>query len=83
MQGKTEIRFALAGFEADFFIPREHIAFVSEHDSAPQVREECASKPVLIADKPRGGLRICAEHSDRHCPGNPRPNGVASKPGYA
>jgi hypothetical protein len=43
LHGKTEIRFAPAGFEADFFIPLEHIASVSEHDSASQAREEQAS----------------------------------------
>ncbi len=39
LHGKTAIRFAPAGFEADFFIPLEHIASVSEQGPAPQARE--------------------------------------------
>jgi CheY-like chemotaxis protein len=58
LQGKTEIRFAPAGFEADFFIPHEHIASVSEHDSAPQAREEGVSKAILLADKPLEGVTV-------------------------
>jgi CheY-like chemotaxis protein len=58
LQGKTEIRFARSGFEADFFIPLEHIAFVSEHDPAPQAREESVSKPVLLADQPLEGVAV-------------------------
>jgi light-regulated signal transduction histidine kinase (bacteriophytochrome)/CheY-like chemotaxis protein len=58
LQGKTEIRFAPAGFEADFFIPHDHIASVSEHDSAPQAREESVSKPPLLADKPLEGVTV-------------------------
>jgi light-regulated signal transduction histidine kinase (bacteriophytochrome)/CheY-like chemotaxis protein len=58
LQGKTEIRFAPAGFEADFFIPLEHIASVSEHDHAPQAREESVSKPVLLADRPLEGVTV-------------------------
>jgi CheY-like chemotaxis protein len=58
LHGKTAIRFAPAGFEADFFIPLEHIASVSEHDSAPQAREESVSKPVLLADRPLEGVTV-------------------------
>jgi CheY-like chemotaxis protein len=58
LQGKTEIRFARAGFEADFFIPLEHIAFVSERDPAPQAREESVSKPVLLEDQPLEGIAV-------------------------
>jgi CheY-like chemotaxis protein len=58
LHGKTEVRFAHAGFEADFFIPLEHIASVSEHDSAPQAREESVSKPILLADRPLEGVRV-------------------------
>ena len=58
LQGKTEIRFAPAGFEADFFIPHEHIASVSEHASAPQAFEEGESKPILLADRPLEGVTI-------------------------
>jgi light-regulated signal transduction histidine kinase (bacteriophytochrome)/CheY-like chemotaxis protein len=58
LQGSTEIRFAPAGFEADFFIPHEHIASVSEHASAPQAFEEGASKPILLADRPLEGVTI-------------------------
>ena len=55
LHGKTAIRFAPAGFEADFFLPLEHIASVSEHDPAPQAREESVSKPSLLADRPLRG----------------------------
>jgi light-regulated signal transduction histidine kinase (bacteriophytochrome) len=58
LQGKTEIRFAPSGFEADFFIPHEHIASVSEHASAPQAFEEGESKPILLADRPLEGVTI-------------------------
>jgi light-regulated signal transduction histidine kinase (bacteriophytochrome)/CheY-like chemotaxis protein len=58
LQGKTEIRFAPAGFEADFFIPREHIASVSEQSSAPQAFDEGASKPISLADKPLEGVSV-------------------------
>jgi light-regulated signal transduction histidine kinase (bacteriophytochrome) len=58
LHGKTEIRFAPRGFEADFFIPLEHIASVSEHDSAPQAREESVSKPVILADRPLEGVTV-------------------------
>jgi light-regulated signal transduction histidine kinase (bacteriophytochrome) len=58
LQGKTEIRFAPAGFEADFFIPHEHIASVSEHDSAPQAREEGVSKAILLAERPLEGVTV-------------------------
>jgi hypothetical protein len=40
LHGKTEMRFAAAGFEADFFIPLEHIASVSEHNPGAQPPEE-------------------------------------------
>src|SRR6202034_1497801 len=56
LHGKTAIRFAPAGFEADFFIPSEHIASVSENEPAPQSREESGSKPVLLADRPLKGV---------------------------
>jgi light-regulated signal transduction histidine kinase (bacteriophytochrome) len=58
LHGKTAIRFAAAGFEADFFIPLEHIASVSQHDPAPQVREESAGKPALLADRPLEGVTV-------------------------
>jgi CheY-like chemotaxis protein len=58
LHGKTAIRFAPAGFEADFFIPLEHIASVSEHDPAPQAREESGSKPALLADRPLEGVTV-------------------------
>jgi light-regulated signal transduction histidine kinase (bacteriophytochrome) len=58
LHGKTEIRFAPGGFEADFFIPLEHIAFVSERDPAPQAREESVGKPVLLADRPLEGVTV-------------------------
>jgi light-regulated signal transduction histidine kinase (bacteriophytochrome)/CheY-like chemotaxis protein len=58
LQGRTEIRFAPGGFEADFFIPHEHIASVSEHAFAPQAFEEGASKPILPADRPLEGVTI-------------------------
>jgi light-regulated signal transduction histidine kinase (bacteriophytochrome) len=58
LQGKTEILFAPAGFEADFFIPREHIASVSERGSAPQAFEEGASKPILLPDRPLEGITV-------------------------
>jgi light-regulated signal transduction histidine kinase (bacteriophytochrome) len=58
LQGKTEIRFASSGFEADFFIPLEHIAFVSEHDPAPQAPEGSVSKPILVADQPLEGVAV-------------------------
>jgi CheY-like chemotaxis protein len=58
LQGRTAIRFAPAGFEADFFIPLEHIAFVSEHGAAPQAWEESVSKPPLLADKPLEGVTV-------------------------
>jgi two-component sensor histidine kinase len=48
LHGKTAIRFAPAGFEANFFIPLEHIASVSEHDPAPKTREESVSEPVCL-----------------------------------
>jgi light-regulated signal transduction histidine kinase (bacteriophytochrome) len=58
LHGKTAIRFAPPGFEADFFIPLEHIASVSEHASAPQAREDSVSKPVLVADRPLEGVTV-------------------------
>jgi two-component sensor histidine kinase/CheY-like chemotaxis protein len=58
LHGKTAIRFTPAGFEADFFIPLEHIASVSEQDSAPQAREESVCKPVLLADRPLEGVTV-------------------------
>jgi light-regulated signal transduction histidine kinase (bacteriophytochrome)/CheY-like chemotaxis protein len=58
LQGKTEIRFAPAGFEADFFIPYEHIASVSERASAAQAFEEGVGKPILLADRPLEGVTI-------------------------
>jgi light-regulated signal transduction histidine kinase (bacteriophytochrome)/CheY-like chemotaxis protein len=58
LHGKTAIRFAPAGFEADFFLPLEHIASVSEHDPAPQARDESVSKPSLLADRPLEGVTV-------------------------
>jgi CheY-like chemotaxis protein len=58
LHGKAAIRFAPAGFEADFFIPHEHIASVSEHDPAPQAREESVTKPVLLADRLIEGVTV-------------------------
>ena len=58
LHGKTEMRFAAAGFEADFFIPLEHIASVSEHNPGAQPPEESVSKPTLLADKPLVGMTV-------------------------
>ena len=55
---RPQLRFAPAGFEADFFIPLEHIASVSQHGPAPQAREESGSKPVLLADRPLEGVTV-------------------------
>ena len=58
LQGKAEIRFAVSGLEADFFIPQEHVAFASTASAPEGARDANPGDPLALPERPLDGVRV-------------------------